>query len=280
MTELLEGLKAVAPDFSVAGEHDELLVASLEKTKSLCCEFANVASAIADTDTREAGATLYGAFGDLLSEYNFNPHAGSTGFRNHYFDFYKFIDHEVFVMFFGSLIREERWGLISDLLSEGIYVKNTKGFEPGVLGFDDVSENIELLERRNLRLKLGKLSLHSEILMRRHTQGDLAEAMPLEHFTEADFFLSMRAASLAQDNRFKYRRPWSVVYMQNRGPEFLLRATSKRHAERLLVPLGLKSVDGLRQLIVVHRSYLTQLFSGRGGNWDPPYVNPAEVASL
>jgi SIR2-like domain len=278
MNELLEGLRAIAPDFSVAGEHDELLVESLEKTKSLCCEFANVASTIADATAQEAGATLYAAFGDLLSEYNANPQAGSTGFRIYYFDFYKFIGHELFVMFFGSLIREERWGLISDLLSEGIYVKNTKGFQPGVLGFDDVSENIDLLERRNLRLKLGKLSHHSEILMRRHTQGELAKAMPHEHFTEADFFLSMRAASLAQGDWPKYWRPWSVVYMPRSGPEFLLRATSKKYAERLLVPLGLNSLEGLRQLLQGHRNYLIQLF-GRG-IWDPPYVNPAEIASL
>ena len=58
-------------------------------------------------------------------------------------------------MFFASLIREERWDLVTELLSEGIFVNNTRKFESGILGFDDVSGNIVLLDHRNTRLQLA-----------------------------------------------------------------------------------------------------------------------------
>ena len=73
MAELLEGLTAIAPDFSMTGEHDELLIEALEKAKPLCCEFAAVASVIAEADAYDAAATLYGAFGDLVTRYNRDP---------------------------------------------------------------------------------------------------------------------------------------------------------------------------------------------------------------
>ncbi len=277
MAELLEGLTAIAPDFSMTGDHDELLIESLEKAKPLCCEFAAVASAIAEANAHEAAAALYGAFGDLVSRYNWDPKTSNQLIYNYNFDFYKFIGHELFVSFFAMLIREERWDLIPNLLSEEIYVKIMEHLQPGTINFDDVSENLVLLDLRNRRLKLNKLSIHSQILMQRHSEGELAKVVPHEQFTDADFFLSMRAASLAQGKMFDYWRPWSVVYMRKRGPEFVIRAKSKKYAERLLVPLAVADVECLRKLMTEHRRYLQSLFGT--GAWDPPYVNPNEIGT-
>ena len=55
------------------------------------------------------------------------------------------------------------------------------------------------------------------------------------------------------------------------------RATSKKYAERLLVPLAVADVDSLRKLTVEHRRYLADLF--RGGLWEPSYVNANEIGT-
>jgi hypothetical protein len=277
--ELLEELKAIAPDYSAGGEADDLLVEALEKTKALCCEFATMASAIAETNSLEAAKALYQSFGGLLSEYWPNPDRGQRHTWNYEFDFFKFIGHELFAGFFASLIKEDRWELIPTLLAEGIFVKNSSRFEREILGFDDVSDNIVLLDQRNQRLKLGGRALHRNVLRERHIEGALAKAMPHEEFVEADFFLSMTAYSLAKGERLKYWRPWSVVGLISQIPSFLVRAKSRTVAERLLMPLGVNNLEEMRQLVIDHRAYLTQFNEARG-SWSPPYINPDTIGSL
>ena len=278
MAELLEELKKIAPDFSGPGEHDELLVESLEKSIPLCVEFASVASTIAVTNANEAATALYESFGNLISEYYANPSKGAQIYYHYSFDFYKFIGHELFVIFAAALLREDHWETVSELLSDGIYANNCINYQPGIAGFNDISDNLVLLERRNQRLNLRRLSLHSEILMKRHTEGDLAKVTPQEQFTEADYFLSMRALAVANDDWMNYWRPWSVLYMPANGPKFLLRAKSKKYAERLLVPLGLKDIEALRKLVLDHRQYLTKLFN-RGFRSFPPNIDPQEIGT-
>ena len=102
MNELLEELKAIAPDYSSGGEADDLLVEALEKAKALCCEFSAVASAIAETNSLQAAKALYQAFGGLLSEYWPKPATGQRHSWNYECDFFKFVGHELFT---GSLHR-------------------------------------------------------------------------------------------------------------------------------------------------------------------------------
>ncbi len=278
MAELLEELKKIAPEFSGPGEHDELLVESLEKSIPLCVEFASVASTIAVTNAKEASTALYESFGNIISEYYSNPSKGGGSYYTYSFDFYKFLGHELFVIFIASLIREDRWETVGELLSDGIYANNCINYQPGIAGFNDISEHLDLLERRNRRLNLRRISLHSEILTKRHTEGDLAKVTPREQFTEADYFLSMRAFAIAQDDMFEYWRPWSVLYMPANGPKFLLRAKSKKYAERLLGLLGVNDVEALRKLVPAHRQYLAKLFN-RGFWTVPPDSDPQEIGT-
>ena len=62
-------------------------------------------------------------------------------------------------------------GARSALLTEGIFVKNSSTSEREVLGFDDVSDNVVLLDHRNQRLNLGGRALHKNVLRERHTEG-------------------------------------------------------------------------------------------------------------
>ena len=56
--------------------------------------------------------------------------------------------------------------------------------------------------------------------------------------------------------------PWSVIYMKKTCRRFLLEATSKKQAERLVKPLGVHDVEALRTLVKRVPSRLSRLFNG------------------
>jgi hypothetical protein len=267
MASFINELKAAAPDFSQPGEHDEFLIQALERTKPLCAEFVSVAAAIAEMDNRPAATALYKGFGEILSLYRLDPSVGGS-YRDYYFDYYKFLGHELFVTFFAMLIREERWETVADLLGQGIFVANAAAYRADVMQFDEISQYIWLFEHRSSRLGLNRTSLHADILKERHSEGDLAKLIPLGQFMESDYFLALRSVAQGGDDPFNYWHPWSVLYMPPSGPRFILEAKARKYAERLLGPLGVKDIDGLRRVVGKLTDHLPHLF--RGGLWFAP----------
>ncbi len=278
MARLTEELKKTSPDLSSAARSDEALLDALERSKPLCCEFANIANAIAEHNNAELAIVVYRGFNGILEEYHMPP--GVSGhFFNHQFDFFKFIGHELLVSLVSSLMREERWESIAEVLGEGVFVRNAEGHKPNIVMFEYFSEYLYSLEQRNAQLGLRRISLHSDVLKDRHTEGDLAKLAPHESFMEADYLLSMRAIADAKGQRELYWRPWSVVHMPGIGPRFLIEAKRKSFAKRLIPALGVRGgIDELRQLVIENRQYLMQLF-GRGFWTAPVGIEPALIGT-
>lgn len=280
MTTFTEEINKLAPELSTTANFDELLLDSLKRAKPICCEFANVVNVVAEYNSSVSATAIYKGFSSILEGYQ--RALGSSGsFYDHQFDFHKFIGHELLVMLVAALIRHDRWEFLGELLGEGIFVRNAEGHKPDLVAFEFASQHVASLDHRNQRLGLGRISLHSDILKDRHTEGELAKLATHEDFMEADYFLSMRAMVGAK-GEWAFMHcwiPWSILHMPGNGPRFLIEAKSKRFAEAL-APLFGKTVDGLHQLIVDHRGYLSKLF--RGGYWTPPPVrfDPATIGSL
>jgi hypothetical protein len=275
---LVKELDAQAPDLSVSGQTDELLLGALDAVKPLVVEFGTVAKAVAESGASEPARVLYKGFDLILERYH--PAPGVSGsFYEHQFDFYKFLGHELFVMAFAALIREERWQLVKELLEEGIYVRNAEGHRADLVHFEYVSEYLRLLEHRNHRLGLRRVSLHSDLLKDRHTEGELAEVAPHEFFMEAEYFLAMRSMRDGDEEQWEAWRAWSVLHMPGRGPRFLIEAKSKKAALRLCEALGLSGVEQLRERITSTRRYLSRLF--QRGLWTAPpsHLDLSEIGS-
>lgn len=277
MNRLTDELKKISPDLSSAARSDEALLDALDKSKPLCCEFANVANVIAEHNTAELAVLAYRGFSGILEEYHSPPGASGTYF-NHQFDFFKFIGHELMVTFVSSLMREDRWEIITEILGEGVFVRNAEGHKPDVVSFEYFSENLYSLDQRNAQLGLRRLSLHSDILRDRHTEGDLAKLAPHEPFMEADYLLSMRAIVDAKGQPMLFWRPWSVVHMPGAGPRFLIEAKRKSFVKRFAPAVGAKGIDELRQLAILNRQYLMELF-GRGFWTAPMGIEPGLIGS-
>ena len=108
------------------------------------------------------------------------------------------------------------------------------------------SEHVELLDHRNRRLKLNRVSLRADILKERHETGQLGELSPWRRFQDADVFLYLRSA-LAPDEFSLYHvwQPWSAA-LRASCPGFLLEATQQEKAKQLIAALGVRNIPELR----------------------------------
>jgi hypothetical protein len=250
MAGLIDELDTLAPDFSGGGVADELLVQAIEQTKKLVLEFARLVEVIAAMNNSDVALTLYKGFELVVKRYNL-PRGFSGSYRKVDFDFYKFMGHELFVTFFSFLIQENCWELIAILLEKDIYVENLPGgygYEPNVVSFTYVSQDVKLLTP----------SKHASILNERHTEGALAELVPMQQLMDADFFLFLRAFQEAEVGQLWSWTAWSTLEM-TQAPRYLLEASSAKYAQQLLRPLGVKDIETLRVCVDQGAAKLRQI---------------------
>jgi hypothetical protein len=252
---LIDELEKLAPDFSGAGVPDELLIQAIEQTKELVLEFARLSDVIAKMDNFQAAQALYKGFEVIVERYN-PPRDFSSSIRQVKLDYYKFIGHELFVTLFSFLIKKNCWELIAELLEEDIYVENywigSYSFEPSVVSFTYVSQSARSWEHKS--------STHANLLNERHTEGELAQVVPMQQFMDADCFLFLRAEFLeAEASRWiNAWKPWSTLNMEQ-APRYLLEATRAKYAQKLLRPLGVDNIVNLRASIAKGAARLRQI---------------------
>jgi hypothetical protein len=271
MREIADRIKELTPNLErekIATWDDEL-VEAIRQSLPLVTDFARVADAAAVHDSREAALGLFRGFAFLFTQYNLAP--GTFGlFHQVQFDFPKFIGHELMVTLFAACIGERRWKTVADLCRETITIPNARrDWDPTPVTFLFASEPIALLDHRNTRLKLNRVSLHADILKERHEAGRLGELSPWRQFQDADVFLYLRSA-LSQDNISLYEiwRPWSAPLLRG-SPGYLIEAAQRDKAEQLREALGVKDLAELRSRLKESSGGLQQLFSHRN-----PFYNP------
>jgi hypothetical protein len=244
---------------------DDALVEGIEKTEGLVTEFAKVSQCIALMKAKEPAEVVYKAFGWIFESYYLPVGFAGNSFSTQ-FDFFRFLGHEMFVVFISRLMHEERWEIIADLLNEGIYLANgDRSFGRGaVVPFYYASDVVRLLEYRNNRLKLRNLSLHAHLLHERHKKGELAVLAPIEDFVAADCFLFLRSEFIrSAENATEFWRAWSTQFMRH-APRFLVEAQSSAYATKLLRAIGAENIEAFRSRFAQARNRLAQLFGDRG----------------
>ncbi|MGD1805564.1 hypothetical protein ACP6PL_09005 [Dapis sp. BLCC M126] len=153
--------------------NESVLIKAIDLTEELVIEFAGVAEVIAiTTESSDTAISLYQGFGEIISNYSQpvklykivdkNRHQDSESVRQEKsfdLDLYKFIGHELFVIYFSFLIRENRWVLISEILEKEIFYTSSPFdiLESESIPFNDISQPVELF-------KNSSNNRHSEIL--------------------------------------------------------------------------------------------------------------------
>lgn len=279
MEDLVDRIATLAPDFSTEEERDELLLRAIDNAKPLVAEFCHIVELMASMNAASAALAVYKGFGKLLERYN-TPAGFSGSSMDSDFDFFKFVGHELFVDFFSLLIKEERWETIADLLDNDLRVRNAGMNREGTATFDYTSEYVRLLDDRNKRLELRRVSLHADILKARYEEDDISRLVSFEDFMEADYFLFLRGIISETDTSGWLRwKPWSSLYMSRKTPKYLLQAGPVKNAEKLLRPLGAKDVDSLKQALIEKSGLLGRMYSGRSIFYDHP-LSEFNVSSI
>ncbi len=164
------------------------------------------------------------------------------------------------------------------LLDEDIYVSNVYQGQPRAVPFTYAPQHVQLLA--DYSRQFNRVSLHADLLNERHTQGDLAQLVPMQQFVDADYFLSLRAQLQPEDAPSAIEWPaWSILYMRQ-PPYYLVEAERTRSAERLLRPLGLKDIPAFRDRFIQRTPLLGRLFSH--GVWRNPvslFFKPESIGS-
>src|SRR4051794_26628369 len=116
-------------------------------------------------------------------------------YSDYYWDNFKFVVHELFLYTIAILLKEQRFDLLLQLISEGYYVDDALDPSRPILEFGIVRQHMSSLKHQNDRLKLNRLSVRADLLERRsHTSG-----LPLHDLMQADFILfiadAIRAAN-------------------------------------------------------------------------------------
>jgi hypothetical protein len=243
---------------------DEDLVRAIQQTLPLVTDFARVAEEVAAHGSQDAALGLFRGFAPLFSQYNLPP-GFSGGFFDVQFDLPKFVGHELMVTLFSALIGERRWGLVADLCRETVMIPNARYRSQAEtpVTYIYASEYLKLLNIRNERLKLNRLSLHADILKERHEAGDLRELSPWRRFQDADVFLYLRSVfEEPQEDYWHVWHPWTAGLLAG-SPGFLLEATQRDKAEQLLKPLGARDLADFRRRLKEAAERLQKLFGSR-----------------
>ncbi len=249
---------------------DEQLVQAINVSTTLAAEFAQVVKLIAEVDAREATQAIYEGFTEILNLYTVPPgqHREIDTFVR---DLAKFLGYELFIMFVALLLQNKRWALLATLLDEEFYARTSNYAQPAFVPFTALCQPVALLYQRNERLELHTSSLQGNLLCERHTEGNLANIVPIEQFIEADYFLFLRdlLKPATKPKQIKWRA-WSTISM-TKPASFLQKAARSDFAEQLTLSLGLPDVPTLRSRLAERQNTLTNMWTyGSNTIWFDP----------
>ena len=236
----------------------ENFLQAIKQSEKMALEFAQLSQVVADLNSSDAASVIYKGFEEIVKGYGIQPPIiGSTVIHNYHYDLCKFIGHELFVIFFSFLIRSRCWDIVANLLEESFYIYNISKGQKEECAFTRVNQYAHGLG--GISRKLRRFSVHSDLLQERHTAGLLAELVSMEQFIDADYFLFLRAE--VQEAQCTGWTPWSLLYMRGHVPSYLLEATRKKNAEKLLKPLGVEGdIEALRAKLVNSSQTIARLF--------------------
>lgn len=267
--EFLEGiyssLESLRPDFSQFQERDDAIMDQIEKGAAVTTEFLEGCKVVCRFKSHDAIKIFYAFFGKILTLYDV-PRGFSGSHNQIDFDGFKFLGYEMFVGFMALLIRYELWGVLSECLSEGLFLEkdNSEKF----VDFERVSVYVGALDEvRNKRLNLNRLSVMADQSKSRF--GDktrLAELISHREFMEADYFLFLRTLCHLESPDKSLWGSWcprSCLYLHN-TPKYLAKAESRKHLGVLASALGFTLPDSVGKTIQERHSAFERFYSSRG----------------
>ncbi|WP_053143674.1 SEFIR domain-containing protein [Erwinia billingiae] len=159
-----------------------------------------------------------------------------TSFRDSDYDNFKFIIGELYLYTVASYLKYERFE--ECLMLFGKYyvpMKSRFGGDP-LTSFTVINQNIDILDRRNIARKLGRTSLHADLLKERC----YGVPVTFSEIHQADFLCYIKSHALNDYYDFW----WPVTLLYNKGRhafEIFAKASDSSYFNRVSSLLGFKS---------------------------------------
>lgn len=249
-------LENVAPPFpKVEGNEVDVLMKSIEQTVNLVFDFTKLFSAAINTDSIELPFWIYKTiFNQLLSKY-YLPIGFNGTFTYTRMHFYRFVGHELFISLIALLIEAEKFEIVDNILDEALFVENTY-----YAGATNVSYTyISMAGESSREISYPMLEALAKRLSQHHSDGRLADLIPLKQIVDADCFLRFRKGPTKW-------YPITSSYLREL-PKFVARAYSRKYAETLLKPLAITNIDELKSFITNWRIESLQSVGSGIPNW-------------
>lgn len=260
-------IEQIKPDFSKFDNYDDAIYTQIEIGEDISYRFIESSLLAARFNNFEVIKTIYNFFGEFLKLY-WIPKGFLGTSRTTDFDGNKYLVYEMFLGFITSLIHYDRWESFVELLPHELFTEDYRGqkYEK----FTKICSYLESLNKtRNSRLQLDRISLSTDLLKIRFTDGKLSELLNFKEIYDSDYFLFQYAAYNYTEPDGRYRSMWfpkSIIYYSYGTPSYLIKAESRAFSPRLAKALGVTDAQ-LKDGISTCRQLLN--------NWDSfPFENP------
>jgi DNA-binding XRE family transcriptional regulator len=221
------------------------IIEAINASESFLIEFAKISEAVSLVKDFDIAKMVYDNFAEFIDRYEFN---GNGRYHTLDFDYYKFIGHELFVIFISFLVKDSNWEFVAKLLANKIYIQNNYQRQPELVPFGYICQHVEILEIRDQSLETRFISPRSNALHSQITESRLQDVIPMSQFTETDLFLFLYSQFNKNDGSF-YLYEWyvqSFVHL-SRSPKFLIEAYSKQKTLEFMKVLNVQDIEEFKR---------------------------------
>lgn len=253
LSEVLQKLDALQPIMHRDGGTVENLIKAISKTEDIACSFAKLSETVALMNDSVAAKEIFQWFGKILQRYDPPVNEAGRG-SNADGDFFKFVGHELFVLFVAPFFKEGKWDILKDNLKEDLRIEPTRHRHSVTnQSWSGLSEYIPLLADESR--KRNRKSLHDDLLKDRHVGNKpLADLSNHREFMDIDFLLHIGKTDWY---------PRSAIFLSH-VPSFVHEAKNRKYAVNLYHTLNLKSLDELKDRLNLSKSDITY-------DWHSPF---------
>lgn len=271
---VLEELYRIQPDLRThppRGEHLQNQVAELKNAVDASAEVARpwsrVCEAVALANDYEGAEAITRGFAELLEEYDHKPGKSDAAYETS-FDFWRFVGHELWTVWVGCLLKEERWEIIASVLERTFFwEQHLTSTNQGNVTFEEFSDFVYLFDVESKANR--RISFHADTLAKRYRSDGIGSTLSFEEFMDADFFLFI-AGELRFDPGYGgwlHWQPWSVLHMKHQ-PRFLVEAIRKKYAAGVKLAFDNGDTEAVKAMIRERVPKLGELW--RFGRWHCP----------
>lgn len=232
-------------------EYDEQLVENIESFIPYRNEIVQLLIVIAQYNSLPGIDLKIHRFLESLLPYQDRP-PEITQYMEGDFDNFKFIIHELFLYTVAVFLKYERFETVQVILFTPYYVHERSSYGQSAFGYQVFRAYVRMLDYRNQRLSLGRLSLAADLMKSRSQNSGL----DFNQLMQADFILFLRGA---QNGERWF--PDTLVYASHsyNAFEIFARSMSQKYFDSVKLLIGVANKREVGELLLNFKGPESQL---------------------